>query len=52
MSKTLLEARTLTKIIINERSKLIKIADKHVWDTVNKYPSDPLAKEEAGNKRL
>lgn len=55
VSNTLLDARTLAEkglSLIAERNKLIKIADKHGWDTVNQYMADPLAKDEADDKRL
>lgn len=54
-ANTLLEARTYAEkglSILSERQKLIKIADKHGWDTVNNYVSDPLAKDEADDKKL
>lgn len=28
---------------IKQRHKILKIADRHGWDTVNEYPDDPLA---------
>ena len=55
VSKTLLEARTSTEkglCLITERNKLIKIADKHGWDSVNQYVADPLAKDNTDDKRL
>lgn len=55
VSKTLLEARTSAEkglCLITERNKLVKIADKHGWDTVNQYVTDPLAKDDADDKRL
>lgn len=55
VSNTLLEARSIAEkglSLITERNKLIKIADKHGWDTVNNYVSDPLAKDDADDKKL
>ena len=54
-SDTLLEARTFAEgglCSIKERNKLIKIADQYGWDTANCYTSDPLASDEADNKKL
>ena len=55
MSNTLLEARTFAEeglCSIKERNKLIKIADQYGWDTANCYTSDPLASDEANDKKL
>ena len=38
--------------IINKRQKIIKIADKNGWDTVNEYLSDDLASDSDDDKRL
>ena len=38
--------------LMKERNKLIKIADQHGWDTVNRYVSDLLAEDKADDKRL
>lgn len=55
ISNTLLEARSLAEkslSLLSERNKLTKIADKHRWDTVNSYMTDPLAKDEVDDKKL
>ena len=49
-AKILLDARNLAEeglCLVKERNKLIKIADQHGWDTVNRYVTDPLAEDEA-----
>lgn len=38
--------------LINERNKLLKIADSHGWDTVNQYVADPLAANEQDDRKL
>ena len=51
----LLEARSVAEkglSLLSDRNKLIKIADKHGWDTVNNYVTDPLTKDEADGKKF
>ena len=31
------------KVVLTQRNKILKIADRHGWDTVNEYLDDPLA---------
>ena len=48
-AKTLLDARNSAEeglCLVEERNKLIKIADQLGWDTVKRYVSDPLAEDE------
>ncbi|XP_020908560.1 uncharacterized protein LOC110246549 [Exaiptasia diaphana] len=55
VSGTLLEARTIAEkglSLINDRNKLIRIADKHGWDAANNYVCDPLAKDDADDKKI
>jgi hypothetical protein len=37
---------------INKRNKLLKIADRHGWDTVHEYSDDPLADDEEDAVKL
>ena len=55
VAKTLLNARNSAEEVlcfVKGRNKLIKIADQHGWDMVNRYVSDPLAEDEADSKCL
>lgn len=36
---------------INQPNKLLKIADRHCWDTVREYSANPLADDDAAKLR-
>jgi hypothetical protein len=50
VSKLLIEERE----ILRKRNKILKIVDKHGWDTVQEYLDSPLAddKDDAANLRI